>query len=111
MNYQNPKEILATKLVNFVRDRQGKVLLKEIRTTRIREALGWTEGTIDAPVKHLVNVLPDGLEVYFLKPGKEAIPNKEGEVKNPNDMTPMVGEVYKVRSSRIYGSISHVSLH
>jgi len=69
--------------------------LKEKRERRIREALKWTKGTSDAPINHLVSVIPDDIEVYFLKPGKEVDPNEKGEVKNPNDMTPMVGEVYK----------------
>lgn len=53
----------------------------------IDEALSWNGGTVDNPVKYNLDTLPDGTEVYFLKPGKEVL---EGE-KNPNDMRPVVG--------------------
>jgi hypothetical protein len=58
------------------------------REKRIWEALTWECGTKDNPRKPLVSTLPNGNEVYFLKPGKEVFNKKR---PNPNDMLPVVG--------------------
>ncbi|MDD2890321.1 MAG: hypothetical protein PHE49_06750 [bacterium] len=58
------------------------------RYKRIQEALGWVTGTIQSQARHVITVIPNGMEVYFLKPGKETLRQK---VTNPNDMTPCVG--------------------
>jgi hypothetical protein len=46
------------------------------REKRIWEALTWDSGTEDNPRKHLVTSLANGLEVYFLKAGKEVFNKK-----------------------------------
>ena len=58
------------------------------RKQRINEALTLKGGTDASPNKHLVSILPNGKEAYFMKPGKEA-----QRIKNPNihDMFPCVG--------------------
>jgi hypothetical protein len=59
----------------------------EMRESRIREAINFENGTISEKKKNLVAKLSNGKEVYFLKPGKEAVR------KNPNkyDMLPCIG--------------------
>lgn len=59
---------------------------------RIKEALSWPAGTLEAPLPHVVDHTPGGLEVRFLKPGKEANPDRRRP--NPNDMTPLVSDLY-----------------
>ena len=59
------------------------------RLLRIEEALEYEAGTKDFPRKHIVAMLPDGREVYFKKPGKEAFNTRR---INENDMTPLVGD-------------------
>ena len=62
-----PGEALRTKL--------QKGMPKETvykRIAMIDEALSWQGGTLSMPIKHPLEPLPDGREVFFLKPGKEA---------------------------------------
>lgn len=85
------REILSTRILN--RDRQARQRLKEIREIRIREAVQWESGlSLENPIRHVVKVLPNNVEVYFLKPGKEVF-----RVKKPNkyDMTPKVNHYYE----------------
>jgi hypothetical protein len=58
------------------------------RKKRILEALTWESGTQTRPRKHIVTTMPNSVEVYFLKPGKEVFNQKR---PNPNDMLPVVG--------------------
>lgn len=59
------------------------------RQKRIKEALNFKGGTIEAPNKFVISTLPDGKEVYFLKPGKET--QRKIENINIHDMFPNVG--------------------
>jgi hypothetical protein len=82
--------------------------LKEKRTSRILEAINFSSGTKDLPIKHSIDTLPNGLEVYFLKPGKEVF-----REKNPKkyDMKPVVGENNsKFSFSDVFKIISKVSM-
>jgi hypothetical protein len=54
----------------------------------IKEALSWPSGTRDSQNRVSVDILPDGTEFLFLKPGKEVFNDKR---PNPNDMTPQIG--------------------
>jgi len=77
------------------------------RRKRIEEALKWSGGTQDNPNKHLVSNLSDETEVYFLKPGKEAV----RENPNPYDMTPFVGEMEKrLNFAEIWSDLSRIAL-
>jgi hypothetical protein len=63
------------------------------RYRRILEAVGWEPGSSrDDQKKYVVDTLPNGQEVFFLKPGKEAFRPRN---PNPHDMAPNVGEVYR----------------
>ncbi len=74
----------------------------------ILEALSWASGTSGTPVRHVVASLPGGLDVYFLKPGKEAF---ERRTPNPHDMTPVVGDVqYRPAFNDVWTALSSVSL-
>lgn len=64
--------------------------LIEKRKNRIQEALDIKFDNPRQPVKFVVDTLPDGNEVYFLKPGKEYF-RKE---PNLNDMSPNVGDLF-----------------
>lgn len=64
--------------------------LIEKRKNRIQEALDIKFDNPRQPVKFVVDTLPDGNEVYFLKPGKE-YSRKE---PNLNDMSPNVGDLF-----------------
>lgn len=82
------RKILTTKLMASKIDRRK---FKEWRERRISEALALSTGpSNDAPHKHVIDVLPDGIEVHFLKPGKETQRAKP----NVHDMTPRVGDAY-----------------
>ncbi len=59
------------------------------RRKRIEEALNFKGGTIRYPKKFLISILPNGKEVYFLKPGKET--QRKIENVNIHDMFPNVG--------------------
>jgi len=61
---------------------------KPKRAQRIEEALAFAGGTVDAPNKHVISVLPAGREAYFMKPGKEA----QRKIPNIHDMLPEVGK-------------------
>lgn len=58
------------------------------RTQRIKEALTFVQGSIKCPQKHIISILPNGQEAYFLKPGKET----QRQTPNIHDMTPLVGD-------------------
>lgn len=60
------------------------------RKDRIQEALNIPFESVDNPTKFVVDVLSDGTEVFFLKPGKEYTRKKP----NLNDMTPNVGSLF-----------------
>ena len=80
-----------------------------MREKRIVEALGWSTGTHDRPVKHLVATLPKGVEVYFLKPGKEK--DQDRDKPNPHDMTPFVGNSQvKLQFNDIWSGLAKISL-
>lgn len=64
--------------------------LIEKRKNRIQEALDIKFDNPRQPVKFVVDTLPDGNEVYFLKPGKE-YSRKE---PNLNNMSPNVGDLF-----------------
>jgi len=57
------------------------------RKKRILEAIEFESGTIEKPKKHLISILLNGKEVYFLKPGKEA----QRKIPNIHDMFPNIG--------------------
>jgi len=66
---------------------------KEVHLKRkvlIEEAVGWTGGSYIDPKRIFINPCSDGSAVYFEKPGKEAIANAKGKIKNLNDMRPIV---------------------
>ncbi|MBL7075037.1 hypothetical protein ISS37_07355 [candidate division KSB1 bacterium] len=77
---------------DFLRTELQKGKPKEVenkRIKRISEALSWEAGpSLDSPKKHAIITLPNGVEVYFLKPGKEVFKSRN---PNPNDMIPCVG--------------------
>lgn len=78
------------------------------REKRIWEALTWESGTQDNPRKHVVARLPGGIEVYFLKPGKEVFNKKR---PNPNDMFPVVGSPDIVlRFDDVWSYLSKISV-
>jgi hypothetical protein len=58
------------------------------RSVRIAEAISFKSGTIQNPVKTVISVLPNGKEIYFLKPGKETL----RDTPNIHDMFPNVGK-------------------
>jgi hypothetical protein len=88
------------------RSSKGALLLK--RKKRILEALGWSKGTLEKPHKHKVTTLPNGMEVYFLKPGKEADPKRKRT--NPHDMTPVVGnQARRLKFDDIWAEILRIS--
>lgn len=77
------------------------------RAKRIREALSWEGGTQENPKRHLVAILPNGVEVYFLKPGKEA----KRTIPNPNDMLPVVGNFnMKLKFEDVWQYLSRISV-
>lgn len=66
------------------------------RKKRIIEAIKFESGTIEKPKKCLISILPNGKEVYFLKPGKET----ERKIPNIHDMFPNVGINNKSETDR-----------
>ena len=62
----------------------------EKRKARITEALSINFTDPQKPVKYIIDLLPDGTEVYFMKPGKEYF----RETPNLNDMLPCVGDLF-----------------
>jgi hypothetical protein len=63
--------------------------IREKRIRLIEEAINFERGTIDSPRKHKIAELGGGVEVYFLKPGKETLRRNN---PNANDMTPLIGQ-------------------
>lgn len=101
MTYQ---DILKTRLQSHARARA----CEPKRRKRIQEALGWGSGTRDNPRKHLVTTLPNGIDVCFLKPGKEVFSVRR---PNPYDMTPVVGSPDKIlRFDEIWSYLSKISV-
>lgn len=85
------EDILSTKIKSLW-DKEFKRKIKKRREDRIKEAVSFEPGPSTAdPIKHKVNNLPDGSEVYFLKPGKET----DRDDPNIHDMTPSVGKIYE----------------
>jgi len=78
------------------------------REKRILEALSWSSGTQSRPHKHLVATLPNGVEVYFLKPGKEVFNTKR---PNPHDMLPVVGDSnVRLKFDDVWSGLSSISV-
>ena len=78
------------------------------RKKRISEALGWSSGTQNKPNKHVITTLPNGVEVYFLKPGKEVFNMKR---PNPHDMLPVVGDFsIRLKFDDIWSCLSRISV-
>ena len=88
-------------------DRENKSQLKEKRIKRLSEAISFKRGTRENPQKHVINVLPNNIEVYFLKPGKEVFRSTN---RNPYDMTPMVSGSGLLSFNEIFDIILKVSL-
>jgi len=81
--------------------------LKQKRKKRIQEAISFTVGTQEKPEKHIIAFLPNGTEVFFLKPGKEFF----REDPNLYDMTPMIGNSnFILRFDQIFEIILKISL-
>ena len=99
MNYQ---ELLKTTLQKGVPPE-----LLEKRKRRIEEAIEWEGGSsIESQKKYLLTKLPNKMEVYFLKPGKE----KFEKNSNPNDMLPCVGGSNKpYRFDEVWKQLSEIS--
>lgn len=74
-------EIIKTKIFRS----SEKFILQ--RAQRIAEAIAFEGRTIENPKRHLIAVLPNGKESYFLKPGKET----QRAIPNIHDMFPNVG--------------------
>lgn len=99
-----PPSVLKTELQGSTTRRAWE----EKRTKRIREALTWESGTEENPIKHLVTQLPNGLEVYFLKPGKEVFNQKR---PNLHDMFPVVSNTeIKLKFDDIWTFLSKISI-
>lgn len=100
MSYE---DILRTELIS------GKPKsFEEKRKKRIQEALDWESGTRDKPTKHVVTNLSDGIEAFFLKPGKEVFREKN---PNPYDMTPFVGDSEKrLNFAEVWTELSKISI-
>ncbi len=62
----------------------------EKRKCRIQEALDIKFIDEEIPTKYIIDILNDGTEVFFLKPGKEYFRKKP----NLNDMSPNVGDLF-----------------
>jgi len=100
------EEQLRTRILNF--HKHDKEPIIERREKRIDEALSWEKGpSTDDPLPHVVDTLPDGIEVHFLKPGKEV----DDTDPNPNDMAPRVGDLYdSYRFDEIWAMISRIGI-
>jgi hypothetical protein len=87
----------------------GSRKLVEIKRLKmIQEALKWSKGTFEKPDKHVISKLPNCLEVYFLKPGKET---NNVTRPNPHDMMPVVGNpLHKLRFDEVWSFLSKISL-
>lgn len=105
ISHDDIKEILTTRLF---KGRQARQRLQNEREKRIREAIGWEAGlSLENQKKYVVNVLPNALEVYFLKPGKEVFRDKP----NIHDMTPKVNISYEnAKFDDIWVNLSKISI-
>ena len=65
--------------------------LNRQRISRIQEALNFERGNREYPIKHVISTIDRDVEVFFLKPGKEAF--REINIR-PNDMTPQVSDLF-----------------
>lgn len=96
---------------SFVTTIQGagtRSLIELKRQKMMQEALSWSKGTFEKPHKHVITKLPNDIEVYFLKPGKET--NNVAR-PNPHDMTPVVGSPkHKLRFDEVWTFLSKISL-
>lgn len=100
MTYQNT---LRTKLQGS----NTRSSWEDKRTKRIQEALNWEGGAEKEPKKYLVAVLSNGLEVFFLKPGKEV----KRERPNLYDMLPVVGSPdLKPKFDDVWSYLSKISV-
>ena len=98
------QELLRTNL----QDSRARPKLEYKRGKRILESLNWESGTQEKPLKHIVATLPNGSEVYFLKPGKEVFNEKR---PNPNDMLPVVNRPeLKLRFDDLWTQLSRISV-
>ena len=61
------------------------------REDRIQEALNIKFDNADKPIKFVVDTIQNGLEVYFIKPGKEYYRPQKPRL---NDMSPNVGDLF-----------------
>jgi len=69
--------------------------------------LNWEGGTEEEPKKYLVAVLSNGLEVFFLKPGKEV----KRERPNIHDMFPVAGSPdLKPKFDDVWSYLSRISV-
>jgi hypothetical protein len=101
MAYQ---DILRTKL----QWSNTRAVWEDKRRKRILEAMSWESGTEDKPRKHLIATLPNNIEVYFLKPGKEVFNKKR---PNPYDMFPVVGAPeIKPKFEDIWSHLSRIAV-
>lgn len=90
-----------------LQDSNRRASFQDKRMKRIQEALNWESGTEEKPRKHLVAVLSNGVEVFFLKPGKEV----RRERPNPHDMLPVVGSTdLKLKFDDIWSCLSKISV-
>lgn len=105
VSHDDIKEILTTKIF---KGRKARQRLRDEREKRIREAIEWEGGqSLENQRKYVVNVLPNGLEVYFLKPGKEAFRDEP----NVHDMTPKVNTSYEnAKFDDIWVNLSKISI-
>ena len=76
-------------ITKVVRGCEKEVVKK--REDRIQEALSIKFLNPNEPIKFVVDNIQNGIEVYFLKPGKEYFRPKK---KRLNDMSPNVGELF-----------------
>ncbi|MHA2064428.1 MAG: hypothetical protein ACXABY_08620, partial [Candidatus Thorarchaeota archaeon] len=101
------KEMEKTLSTRLVRGKDIRGKFEKLRKMRIEEAMGWESGpSSDEPEKHVVKVLQEEQEVFFLKPGKDT---RGGRV--PFDMTPRVGDSYvNTKFDFIWKNLSYASL-
>lgn len=91
-----------------IHESKTKSILESKRRKMIQEALNWSKGTLEDPHKHPITELPNSIEVFFLKPGKEVNNVKR---PNPHDMTPVVGNYsYRLRFDEVWTYLSKISL-
>ena len=74
------QEIIVTNLFKMNNDYNFK------REIRIKEAILFNSGTIEAPKKHIISKFSKSSESFFLKPGKETL----RKIPNEYDMSPNV---------------------